>query len=94
MLLNKFQLILSNGFTEDIFNWHKHKQELPMVAKLVVYRTSHTSFLKSNKETKIVNCDHFFSNRDEMIKSYRANQKQELHMAAKFVNESERHQQC
>jgi hypothetical protein len=29
-----------------------------------------------------------------MMKSYRANQKQELHMAAKFVNGSEGHQQC
>ena len=92
MLPNKFQLIFSNGFGEDIFNWHKHKQEMPMVAILVVYRTSHASFLKSNKETKFDNCDHLFSNRDEMIKSYRANQKQELHMAAKFVNGSERHQ--
>jgi fatty acid/phospholipid biosynthesis enzyme len=66
---------------------------MPMVAILVVNRTSHTSFLKSNKETKIVNCDHLFSNRDEMMKSYRANQKQELHMAVKFVSESERHHQ-
>ena len=57
MLPTKFQLIWTKGCREDFFKFDNHKQELPMVAILVVwlgrnmeilYRISHTLFLQSN----------------------------------------------
>jgi hypothetical protein len=40
VLPTKFQLIWPNGFREDFFQLANHKQDMPMVAKKILYRLS------------------------------------------------------